>query len=110
MYIDQIYGFEKGWALKENQKYGKKDSGKHIKKNVKQLLISILLNGNINSHDKLNAQEMHGSLQKFVASREVEKEDVPNVSMIKNWINTIQLSLKSKQRKKKNSTKINKDK
>ncbi|CAG8649729.1 3144_t:CDS:2, partial [Gigaspora margarita] len=40
MDIDQIYDFEKGWALKGNQKYCKKGGGKRIKKKVKQLLIT----------------------------------------------------------------------
>ncbi|CAG8816942.1 14222_t:CDS:2, partial [Gigaspora rosea] len=56
--IDQIYGFEKGWALKENQKYGKKGG------------------------------EIYDFLQEFVTSGEVEKENVPNMSTIKNWMNT----------------------
>ncbi|CAG8823539.1 808_t:CDS:2, partial [Gigaspora margarita] len=75
MDIDQIYDFEKGWAVKGNQIYSKKGSGKHIKKHVKQLLISMFLNRNINPHDKLTAHEMYDSLQEFVAFREVEKKD-----------------------------------
>ncbi|CAG8536961.1 5574_t:CDS:2 [Cetraspora pellucida] len=84
MNVDQIYGFEKGWALKGNQKYGKKGSGKRIKKHVKQLLI------------------------KFVESGEVDKEDVPNLSTIKNWINSYSAEFKEQTtQKKKIATKIN---
>ncbi|CAG8530440.1 23701_t:CDS:2 [Gigaspora rosea] len=101
MNIDQIYDFEKGWALKGNQKYGKKGGGKRIKKNVKQLLISMFLNGNINPHDKLTAQEMYDSFQEFVASGEVEKEDVPSISTIKNWINTYSAEFKEQVTQKK---------
>ena len=101
MDVDQFYGFEKGWAVKGNQKYSKKGGGKRIKKHVKQFLISMFLNGNINPHDKLTAQEMHDSLQEFVVSGEVEKEDVPNVSTIKNWINSYSAEFKEQATQKK---------
>ncbi|CAG8735285.1 6296_t:CDS:2 [Gigaspora margarita] len=71
MDIDQIYGFEKGWALKGNQKYSKKSG------------------------------EIYNSLQEFVVSGEVEKENVPNMSIIKNWINAYSAEFKEQQRKKK---------
>ncbi|RIB21377.1 hypothetical protein C2G38_2176797 [Gigaspora rosea] len=42
------------------------------------------LNENINSHDKLTAQEMYYSFQEFVLSEEVKKEDVLSISTIIN--------------------------
>lgn len=77
---------QKGWALKENQIFGKKGGGKRINDEVKKLLQAMFLNGNLNARDKLNPQEMQDELQRFVESGEIQKEDVPKTSTIKNWI------------------------
>ena len=84
--MDDDYPLQKGWALKENQIFGKKGGGKRINDEVKKLLQAMFLNGNLNARDKLNPQEMHDELQRFVESREIQKEDVPKTSTIKNWI------------------------
>ena len=84
--MDDDYLFQKGWALKENQIFGKKGGGKRINDEVKKLLQAMFLNGNLNAWDKLNPQKMHDELQRFVESGEIQKEDVPKTSTIKNWI------------------------
>ena len=55
-------------------------------KKVKSLLELFFLNGNINARDKLNAQEMHDELLKYVESGEIEEQDVPKTSTIQGWI------------------------
>ncbi|CAG8543700.1 6756_t:CDS:1, partial [Scutellospora calospora] len=89
-------------ALKRNQKYDKKSSSKYIKKHVKQLLVNIFLNRNINPYDKLTTQEMYDFFQEFVISEKVEKEDMLNMSTIKNWINSYLAEFKEHVMQKKN--------
>ncbi|RGB30606.1 hypothetical protein C1646_817818 [Rhizophagus diaphanus] len=63
-------------------------------KKVKSLLELFFLNGNINSQDKLNAQEMHDELLKYVKTEEIEEQDVPKVSTIQGWIGRYVAALK----------------
>ncbi|CAB5195610.1 unnamed protein product, partial [Rhizophagus irregularis] len=84
--IDENFQLPKGWALKQNQIFGRKGSGKRMTKKVKSLLELFSLNGNINLQDKLNAQEMHDELLKYVETEEIEEQDVPKVSTIQGWI------------------------
>ncbi|CAB4430738.1 unnamed protein product [Rhizophagus irregularis] len=51
-------------------------------------------NGNINPQDKLNAQEMHNELLKYVETEEIEEQDVPKVSTIQGWISRYAAALK----------------
>ena len=74
------------WALKSNQKLGEKEKGKRMKKQVKELLKSFFLNGNLNQKDKMSAKDMYNELLIFVESGEIEAEDVPKVITIQNWI------------------------
>ncbi len=77
-----------GWALKSNQKLGGKGKGKRMKKQVKELLKSFFLNGNLNQKDKMLAKDMYNELLKFVESGELEAEDIPKITTIQNWIST----------------------
>ncbi len=85
--IDQIFPLKKGWALKGNQKLGGR-GGKRMKKEVKALLELFFLNGNRRQKDRMNAQEMHDELLKYIETSEFEEENIPKVSTIQNWINT----------------------
>ncbi len=67
--IDQIFLLKKGWALKGNQKLGGRD-GKRMKKEVKALLELFFLNGNRRQKDRMNAQEMHDELLKYIETSE----------------------------------------
>ena len=69
--IDEDFQLPKEWALKQNQIFGGKGSGKRMTKKVKSLLELFFLNGNINPQDKLNAQEMHNELLKYVETEEI---------------------------------------
>jgi hypothetical protein len=82
------FQFPMGWALKSNQKLGGKGKGKRMKKQVKELLKSFFLNGNLNQKDKMSAKDMYNELLTFVESGELEAEDVPKVTTIQNWIST----------------------
>jgi len=77
-----------GWALKSNQKLGGKGKRKRMKKQVKELLKSFFLNGNLNQKDKMLAKDMYNELLKFVESGELEAEDIPKITTIQNWIST----------------------
>ncbi|CAG8583111.1 14734_t:CDS:2 [Rhizophagus irregularis] len=92
--IDENFQLPKGWALKQNQIFGRKGSGKRMTKKVKSLLELFSLNGNINLQDKLNAQEMHDELLKYVETEEIEEQDVPKVSTIQGWISRYAAALK----------------
>jgi len=85
----------KGWALKGSQKLGGR-GGKRIKKEVKALLELFFLNGNRRQKDRMNAQDMYSELLKYVETGELEKEDIPKVSTIQNWINTYTRIFKEK--------------
>ena len=86
--VDAKFQFPMGWALKSNQKLGGKGKGKRMKKQVKELLKSFFLNGNLNQKDKMSAKDMYNELLIFVESGKIEAEDVPKVITIQNWIST----------------------
>ncbi|CAB5197814.1 unnamed protein product [Rhizophagus irregularis] len=92
--VDKDFQLPKGWALKENQVFGGKGSGKRMTKKVKSLLERFFLNGNINLQDKLTAQGMRDELLKYVESEEIEEQDVPKVSTIQGWISRYAAALK----------------
>ena len=102
--IDEGFQLPKGWALKEKQIFGGRGTGKRITKKVKSLLELFFLNGNINARDKLNAQEMHDELLKYVESEEIEEQDVPKVSTIQGWISRYAAALKDQATSYKDST------
>lgn len=57
------FALSSGWALKENQKFGKKGGGKRISKYVISYLEAYFLAGDINKSEKYTAQEMHNELK-----------------------------------------------
>ncbi|CAG8711972.1 17075_t:CDS:2, partial [Dentiscutata erythropus] len=75
-----------GWALKENQKFGKRGGGKRISKHVITYLEGYFLAGNINKSDHYTTEEMHTELLELVKISNLEESDVPKVSTIQNWI------------------------
>ncbi|GBB95898.1 hypothetical protein RclHR1_02640012 [Rhizophagus clarus] len=84
--VDANFQFPMGWALKSNQKLRGKRKGKKMKKNVKELLKSFFLNGNLNQKDKMLAKNMHNELLMFVESGELKADDIPKITTIQNWI------------------------
>ncbi|CAG8645343.1 3008_t:CDS:2, partial [Scutellospora calospora] len=75
-----------GWALKYNQKYGKK-GGKRLSKDVVEALKRFFILGQANSSDRYTASDMHNSLLELVESGVINEEDVPTQNTIENWIN-----------------------
>ncbi|CAG8609153.1 3671_t:CDS:2, partial [Diversispora eburnea] len=71
--IDSEFSLAKGWALKSNQKFGEK-GGNRMMKEIKVLLECFFLNRNRNQKDKMNTQDMHTELLKYV---ETAEEDIP---------------------------------
>ncbi|CAB5207494.1 unnamed protein product [Rhizophagus irregularis] len=84
--VDMNFQFPMGWVLKSNQKVGGKGKGKRMTKQVKELLKSFFLNGNLNQKDKMSAKDMYNELLTFVESGELKAEDVPKITTIQNWI------------------------
>ncbi|GES79934.1 hypothetical protein GLOIN_2v1790442 [Rhizophagus clarus] len=68
--IDEDFQLLKGWALKQNQIFGGKGSGKRMTKKIKSLL------------------------ELFFLNEEIEEQDVPKVSTIQGWISRHAAALK----------------
>uniref|UniRef100_U9SYC3 Uncharacterized protein n=1 Tax=Rhizophagus irregularis (strain DAOM 181602 / DAOM 197198 / MUCL 43194) TaxID=747089 RepID=U9SYC3_RHIID len=64
--VHQEFPIKLGWALKENQKFGKKGSSKRINKHIVALLEGYFLAGNLNKSDRYSAQEMWNELTKLI--------------------------------------------
>jgi len=72
--------------LKERQKFGKKEDGKRISKSVISYLETYFLVEDINKSEKYTTQEMHNELKGLVKEGILEKEEIPKVLTISNWI------------------------
>ncbi|CAB4493632.1 unnamed protein product [Rhizophagus irregularis] len=76
-----------GWALKHNQKYGKKGSGKRIAPQVMALLERFFLEGNVHKNRRMNGYNMRDKLVEKQESGELARDiEIPEVSSINNWI------------------------
>ncbi|CAG8680275.1 18087_t:CDS:2, partial [Cetraspora pellucida] len=75
-----------GWALKENQKLGKKGAGKRISKHVIAYLEGYFLAGNADKSDRYSAEDMWKELNELAKGDSLEESDIPKVSTIQNWI------------------------
>jgi len=78
--------FIAGWALKEHQKNSQKRDIKPITEQIKALLTTMFLNGNVDKRKKMNAKEMYNELVNRATQGDLDKEDIPKVSTIRNWI------------------------
>src|ERR1700733_10980764 len=78
--------FIAGWALKEHQKNSQKRDIKPITEQIKALLTTMFLNGNVDKRKKMNAKEMYNELVNRANQGDLDKEDIPKVSTIRNWI------------------------
>ncbi|RGB22929.1 hypothetical protein C1646_775284 [Rhizophagus diaphanus] len=76
--VHQEFPLMLGWALKENQKFGKKGGGKRISKHIVALLEGYFLAGNLDKSDRYSAQEMWNELTKLVeeANSSIEMENI----------------------------------
>lgn len=92
--VEETFELKKGWALKGNQKYGKRGGGKRMTKRVRSYLEGYFLAGNMNKSDRMTASEMVSELQTLVQEGEIPIEEVPEKTTIANWIKRYAASLK----------------
>ncbi|RGB44024.1 hypothetical protein C1646_749247 [Rhizophagus diaphanus] len=62
--IKEVYPLQTGWALKENQKFGKKGVEKRMTNQVKVLLEGYFMAGNADKSNRYTAQDMQYELKK----------------------------------------------
>ena len=70
------------WALKEKQIINQRGVIKRIKPEIKALMETMFLNGNIDKRKKMSAQEMHTNLMECALQEEIEEEEILKVSTI----------------------------
>ena len=75
-----------GWALKANQKFGKRGIGKRISLEIRVLLEGYFLAGNVNKSDRYTAQDMYNELVQCAQESEIKMKEIPKVATIQNWI------------------------
>ena len=85
-----------GFALKSNQKYGKKGS-KRLNLNVIEQLKSMFLAGNIEKSKKSSSDDTLKELQSLVENNEIEAENIPSLQQIKSQYLDLVNSTKSRQ-------------
>ncbi|PKK56838.1 hypothetical protein RhiirC2_799202 [Rhizophagus irregularis] len=84
--VKEVYPLQIGWALKENQKFGKKGAGKRMTNQVRALLEGYFMAGNADKSNRYTAQNMQRELEKCAQEGEIDKDDVSKVITIQNWI------------------------
>ncbi|RIB02573.1 hypothetical protein C2G38_2049963 [Gigaspora rosea] len=80
------YPLASGWALKSSQKYEKEGCGKRISKKVWNFLKGYFLKSNINKSERHTAESMLTQLKQCVENGIIEKNEVPKLETIQNWI------------------------
>ncbi len=96
--LDEITEFplSSGWATKEVQKYGKKGSGKRIKKRILAILEECFLAGNVDKSYRMTAQDMWNLLNLKAQEGEIESSEIPKVTTIQSWITRYAAQLREK--------------
>ncbi|CAB5163047.1 unnamed protein product [Rhizophagus irregularis] len=84
--VKEVYPLQIGWALKENQKFSKKEAGKRMTNQVRALLEGYFMAGNADKSNRYTAQDMQRELEKCAQEGEIDKDNVPKVTTIQNWI------------------------
>ncbi|CAB4496348.1 unnamed protein product [Rhizophagus irregularis] len=83
---NQIFHLQLGWALKCNQKYGKKGSGKRLVKEVVTALTHFFMVGQRDPSDRYTAKDMLDGLKEMAENGEITTEVIPSLKTIENWI------------------------
>ncbi|GBB86074.1 hypothetical protein RclHR1_12520003 [Rhizophagus clarus] len=83
---NQMFHLQLGWALKRNQKYGKKSSGKRLIKEVVAALTHFFMVGQCDPSDRYSAKDMLDGLKEMVENGEITTEVIPSQKTIENWI------------------------
>lgn len=84
--VDTTFPLSSGWALKSNQKLGKRGAGKRITQKVRRYLEGFFLAGNVDKTNRMTATEMVKELEILVAENEITAEEVPSIKRVDNWI------------------------
>ncbi|CAG8697314.1 3712_t:CDS:2 [Racocetra persica] len=92
--VEEVFELKRGWALKSNQKYGKRGAGKRMTSTVKSYLEGYFLAGNVNKTDRMTAKDMVEQLQILAEEGEILVEDIPEVTKVAKWIPRYAASLK----------------
>ncbi|CAB4401663.1 unnamed protein product [Rhizophagus irregularis] len=74
------------WTLRNNQKYGKKGSGKRMTATVKAYLEEYFLSGNVNKTDRMSAKDIVKELQNLAKEGEIQLDDVLKIKTVEGWI------------------------
>lgn len=74
-----------GFALKSNQKFGKK-GGKNFSTDVVEKLRMMFLQGNVDNYMKMSAEDMLNNLNNLANKNEIKRDDIPTLQQIKSWI------------------------
>ncbi|RHZ76132.1 hypothetical protein Glove_203g37 [Diversispora epigaea] len=83
-----------GWALKSNQRLGKRGSGKRMTERVKSYLYAFFLAGEENKTERMSANEMVQELNELVKEGEIQTDDIPQVKTVENWISRTSATLR----------------
>ena len=83
-----------GWALKENQKFGRKGTSARISKEIVSLLQGFFLAGNASKSDRYSEQDMYNELVSLADKGEIDRNKIPKVQTIKGWISRYSRQLK----------------
>ena len=74
------------WALKANQRFRRKGTGKRLSPEIRLLLEGYFLAGNIDKNKRYIAQDMYNELVQQAQGGEIKIEEVPKITTIQNWI------------------------
>src|SRR5437870_1684657 len=92
--IEEQYPLPKGWAIKGEQKYGKKGVGTRIAKEVVDLLKGFFHAGNANSSQRYLPEDMFRALNEKANNNELEYTKIPKIETIRNWISRYSTAMK----------------
>ncbi|PKB99016.1 hypothetical protein RhiirA5_430399 [Rhizophagus irregularis] len=83
--VNAEFQLASGWALKANQKFGKR-GGARMSKKVIALLQGFFHAGNADKSDRYSANNMLSELIHMANSGELDPEIIPKIETIENWI------------------------
>ncbi|RHZ77160.1 hypothetical protein Glove_184g92 [Diversispora epigaea] len=83
--VDAEFQLAPGWALKANQKFGRR-GGTKMSKKIITLLQGFFHAGNADKSDRYSANDMLSELTHMANNGELDSEIIPKVETIENWI------------------------
>lgn len=93
--IENEFPLKSGWAIKKNQKFGKKGGGKRIPKVIVELLKSYFHLGNYDKSQRFTPEDMHNELiEESVHNAQFSLDEIPKVETIRNWVSRYSAEMK----------------